>query len=96
MLSHDYRIVVCFQMDILGPGLITQQKQEITDVLDGKSTKTKMVIAIRPVSVLPNVIELSYYSNTLLLYYLLESVVGKNFLHIFCHSNLLNEHSYLQ
>lgn len=62
----------------MGPGLVMQQRQEITESLDGdQSYKSNVVTAIRPVSILPNVIELSYYSNTMLLYYIMDSVVGK-------------------
>ncbi|XP_012220470.1 glycerol-3-phosphate acyltransferase 1, mitochondrial isoform X2 [Linepithema humile] len=61
---------------ILGPGLVTQQRQEITEAVDGgQSYKSNVVIAIRPASILPNVIELSYYSNTMLLHYVLNSVI---------------------
>lgn len=55
-----------------------QQRQEITESVDGdQSYKSNVVIAIHPVSILPNVIELSYYSNTMLLYYVMDSIVGK-------------------
>jgi len=57
---------------------VTQQRQEITEAVEGdQSYKSNVVIAIRPVSILPNVIELSYYSNTMLLYYVMDSIVGK-------------------
>ncbi|GAB1860008.1 Glycerol-3-phosphate acyltransferase, mitochondrial [Camponotus japonicus] len=68
--------IVKHALDILGPGLVMQQRQEITESLDGdQSYKSNVVTAIRPVSILPNVIELSYYSNTILLYYIMDSVV---------------------
>jgi len=55
-----------------------QQRQEITEAIEGnQSYKSNVIIAIRPVSILPNVIELSYYSNTMLLYYIMDSIVGK-------------------
>lgn len=55
-----------------------QQRQEITEAVDGdQSYKSNVVIAIRPVSILPNVIELQYYSNTVLLYYVMDSIIGK-------------------
>lgn len=55
-----------------------QQRQEITEAVDGdQSYKSNVIIAIRPMSILPNVIELSYYSNTMLLYYVMDSIVGK-------------------
>lgn len=57
---------------------MTQQRQEITEAVDGgQSYKSNVFIAIRPASILPNVIELSYYSNTMLLHYVLNSVIGK-------------------
>ncbi|XP_011341391.1 glycerol-3-phosphate acyltransferase 1, mitochondrial isoform X2 [Ooceraea biroi] len=68
--------IVKHALNILGPGLVTQQQQEITEgVYGSQSYKSTFVTAIRPVSILPNVIELSYYSNTMLLYYVLDSVV---------------------
>ncbi|XP_011863958.1 PREDICTED: glycerol-3-phosphate acyltransferase 1, mitochondrial isoform X2 [Vollenhovia emeryi] len=68
--------IIKHALDILGPGLVTQQRQEITEAVDGdQSYKSNVVIAIRPVSILPNVIELSYYSNTVLLYYVMDSIV---------------------
>lgn len=55
-----------------------QQRQEITEAIEGnQSYKSNVIIAIRPISILPNVIELSYYSNTMLLYYIMDSIVGK-------------------
>ncbi|XP_071625554.1 glycerol-3-phosphate acyltransferase 1, mitochondrial isoform X6 [Temnothorax longispinosus] len=68
--------IIKHALDILGPGLVTQQRQEITEAVNGdQSYKSNVVIAIRPVSILPNVIELSYYSNTMLLYYVMDSIV---------------------
>ncbi|XP_050448992.1 glycerol-3-phosphate acyltransferase 1, mitochondrial isoform X2 [Cataglyphis hispanica] len=68
--------IIKHALDILGPGLVMQQRQEITESVDGdQSYKSNVVIAIRPVSILPNVIELSYYSNTMLLYYVMDSIV---------------------
>jgi len=72
---HDLPIL---QLNILGSGLVIQQQQEITEGIDGsQSFKSTFVTMIRPVSFLPNVIELSYYSNTMLIYYVMDSVVGK-------------------
>lgn len=59
----------------MGPGLVKQQRQEIKEACEGQSLKSKVVIAIQPVYFLPNVIELSYYSNTLLTHYVMESIV---------------------
>lgn len=59
----------------MGPGLVKQQRQEIKESCEGQPLKSKVVIAIQPVYFLPNVIELSYYSNTLLTHYILDSVV---------------------
>ncbi|XP_076382724.1 glycerol-3-phosphate acyltransferase mino isoform X1 [Megalopta genalis] len=67
--------IINHAMDILGPGLVQQQRQEITEVIDGQLIKSGFVTAIRPVSILPNVIELSYYSNTMLTCYVMDSIV---------------------
>ncbi|XP_033208938.1 glycerol-3-phosphate acyltransferase 1, mitochondrial isoform X2 [Belonocnema kinseyi] len=66
--------VINHALDILGPGLVKQQRQEITEAANGQ-IKSKFTTAIRPVSILPNVIEMSYYANTMVLHYVLESVV---------------------
>ncbi|XP_011140839.1 glycerol-3-phosphate acyltransferase 1, mitochondrial isoform X2 [Harpegnathos saltator] len=63
--------IIKHALDILGPDLVTQQQQEITDV-DGESV---IVTTIRPVSILPNIIELSYYSNAMLAHYIKESII---------------------
>lgn len=67
--------IVNHALDILGPGLVKQQRQEITEAVDGQPLKSNIVTAIRPVSILPNVIELSYYSNTMILHYVMDSVI---------------------
>ncbi|XP_066581402.1 glycerol-3-phosphate acyltransferase 1, mitochondrial isoform X2 [Prorops nasuta] len=67
--------IINHALDILGPGLVKQQRQEITEAVDNQPLKSNFVIAIRPVSILPNVIELSYYSNTMLMYYIMDSIV---------------------
>lgn len=70
--------IINFQLDILGPGLVKQQQQEITtEAVDGGQLVKTKVITIRPISMLPNVIELSYYSNSMLPHYVMESAVGK-------------------
>ncbi|XP_053977074.1 glycerol-3-phosphate acyltransferase 1, mitochondrial isoform X1 [Hylaeus volcanicus] len=67
--------IINHALDILGPGLVKQQRQEITEAADGQLIKSDVVTAIRPVSILPNVIELSYYSNTMLTCYVMDSIV---------------------
>lgn len=67
--------VINHALNILGPGLVKQQRQEITDTVEGQPIRTEVITAIRPVSILPNVIELSYYSNSMLMHYVLDSVV---------------------
>ncbi|XP_029045930.1 glycerol-3-phosphate acyltransferase 1, mitochondrial isoform X1 [Osmia bicornis bicornis] len=67
--------IINHALDILGPGLVKQQRQEITEAVSGQPVKSNNVIAIRPVSILPNVIELSYYSNTMLACYVMDSIV---------------------
>ncbi|XP_014471342.1 PREDICTED: glycerol-3-phosphate acyltransferase 1, mitochondrial isoform X2 [Dinoponera quadriceps] len=64
--------IIKHALDILGPDLVTRQRQEITDV-DGQSVES--IIAIRPMLTLPNVIELSYYSNTMLVHYVMDSII---------------------
>ncbi|KAF5278495.1 hypothetical protein FQA39_LY05984 [Lamprigera yunnana] len=58
--SHD---VVIYAVDLLGSSLV--QKEKLNDE-----------VFIKPIIVLPNVIELNYYSNTLVTYYCLEGVVA--------------------
>lgn len=70
-------LFLVFQLNILGPGLVKQQRQEVTHTVEGQPIRTEVIIAIRPVSILPNVIELSYYSNSMLMHYVLDSVVGE-------------------
>lgn len=67
--------IVNHALDILGPGLVKEQRQEVTEAVDDQPVKSSFVVAIRPVSILPNVIELSYYSNTMLLHYVMDSVI---------------------
>lgn len=64
-------------MNILGPNLVELQNQEITEAVDGQLIKSNFITIIRPVSILPNVIELSYYSNTVLTCFVMDSIVGK-------------------
>ncbi|KZC05904.1 PREDICTED: glycerol-3-phosphate acyltransferase 1, mitochondrial isoform X2 [Dufourea novaeangliae] len=81
--AHKRNIAFCGEsidiinhaLDILGPGLVKQQKQEITEAIDGQPLKSDFVTAIRPVSILPNVIELSYYSNAMLTCYVMDSII---------------------
>ncbi|XP_012259911.2 glycerol-3-phosphate acyltransferase 1, mitochondrial isoform X2 [Athalia rosae] len=67
--------IINHALSILGPGLVKQQRQEVIDTVEGQPIRTKVITAIRPVSILPNVIELSYYSNSMLSHYVLDSVV---------------------
>jgi glycerol-3-phosphate O-acyltransferase 1/2 len=54
--------VVRYAVNLLGPGLVTKEKR-------GAQT------FIRPVTIIPNVIELSYYSNAVVPHFALESIV---------------------
>ncbi|XP_035735110.1 glycerol-3-phosphate acyltransferase 1, mitochondrial-like isoform X2 [Vespa mandarinia] len=65
--------IINHALDILGPELVKQQQEEITEAVDGQLIKSN-VIVIRPVSILPNLIELSYYSNSMISYYIMDSV----------------------
>lgn len=62
-------------LNILGPNLVELQNQEITEAVDGQLIKSNFITVIRPVSILPNVIELSYYSNTVLTCFVMDSIV---------------------
>lgn len=55
---------------LLGPGLVMREKKR------KNPDSTEYVEVITPVTMLPNVIELSYYSNALLPHFMLEGVVG--------------------
>lgn len=55
--------VINHAIDVLGPGLIRRERDS-----EG--------VVITPVTILPNVIELSYYSNVLLPHFILEAVVA--------------------
>ncbi|XP_046835718.1 glycerol-3-phosphate acyltransferase 1, mitochondrial isoform X3 [Vespa crabro] len=65
--------IINHALDILGPELVKRQQEEITEAVDGQLIKSN-VIVIRPVSILPNLIELSYYSNSMISYYIMDSV----------------------
>ncbi|XP_047366032.1 glycerol-3-phosphate acyltransferase 1, mitochondrial isoform X4 [Vespa velutina] len=65
--------IINHALDILGPELVKQQQEEITETVEGQLIKSN-VIVIRPVSILPNLIELSYYSNSMISYYIMDSV----------------------
>ncbi|XP_064211335.1 glycerol-3-phosphate acyltransferase 1, mitochondrial isoform X4 [Tribolium castaneum] len=55
--------VVNYAIELLGPGLVRKEKINGEDI-------------IKPMAILPNVIELTYYSNTLVTHYALESIVA--------------------
>ncbi|XP_063923049.1 glycerol-3-phosphate acyltransferase 1, mitochondrial isoform X1 [Zophobas morio] len=55
--------IINYSAELLGPGLIRKEK------VNGEDT-------IKPIAILPNVIELSYYSNTLVTHFALESIVA--------------------
>ncbi|XP_057339821.1 glycerol-3-phosphate acyltransferase 1, mitochondrial isoform X1 [Microplitis mediator] len=69
--------VINYALEILGPGLVKQERQEIIKTLEGESKiiKKEVVISIQPVSMLPNVIELAYYSNSMMIHYVMDSIV---------------------
>ncbi|XP_043268130.1 glycerol-3-phosphate acyltransferase 1, mitochondrial isoform X2 [Venturia canescens] len=67
--------IINHALDILGPALVKQQRQEITETVDDQTPKTQSVMMIRPVAILPNVIELAYYSNTMMLHYVMDSII---------------------
>ncbi|RZC42703.1 glycerol-3-phosphate acyltransferase 1, mitochondrial [Asbolus verrucosus] len=55
--------VVNYAVELLGPGLVRKEKINGEDM-------------IKPIAILPNVIELTYYSNTLVTHFALESIVA--------------------
>ncbi|XP_074029311.1 glycerol-3-phosphate acyltransferase mino isoform X2 [Leptinotarsa decemlineata] len=55
--------VINYAVRTLGPALVRKEKVNNEDI-------------IKPIAILPNVIELSYYSNTLVTHYALESVIA--------------------
>ncbi|KAK1125192.1 hypothetical protein K0M31_006532 [Melipona bicolor] len=67
--------IINHALDILGPRLIKLQNQKITESADGQPIQSNFVTVIRPVSSLPNVIELSYYSNTVVTCFAIDSIV---------------------
>ena len=58
---------------LLGPSLVKREKRLKS------SESTEYVEVVTPLTVLPNVIELSYYSNALLPHFMVEGVVGMYF-----------------
>jgi hypothetical protein len=62
------RNLVIFQLSILGPGVVRRERL---------TTNQGDTVLIKPVTMAPNVIELSYYSNTCSNVYILEAVAGK-------------------
>lgn len=62
--------VVNNALRLLGPGLVKRERKKKS------SDSTEYVEVITPVTMLPNVIELSYYSNALLPHFMLEGVMA--------------------
>lgn len=56
-------ITVLFQIELLGPAVIRKERINSEEI-------------IRPIALLPNIIELVYYSNTLTTVYALQSIVA--------------------
>ncbi|KAJ8920132.1 hypothetical protein NQ315_011789 [Exocentrus adspersus] len=61
--SGDSIDVINYAAEMLGPALLRKERTATDEV-------------IKPIAILPNVIELSYYSNTLVTHYALESIVA--------------------
>ncbi|KAI4479543.1 hypothetical protein M0804_010940 [Polistes exclamans] len=66
--------IINHALDILGPGLVKQQEEEIIESVDGQNIKSN-VVKVFPVTILSSLIELSYYSNTMLPYYAMKSAI---------------------
>ncbi|KAF6209612.1 hypothetical protein GE061_015360 [Apolygus lucorum] len=60
----DSKDVLEYAINLLGPGLVQKEKTPQGDIF------------VKPVTILPNVIELSYYANAILPHFALESVLG--------------------
>lgn len=58
-----------FQLQILGPGLVIRERIPSSSGGD--------TICIKPVTWVPNVMELSYYANGVFALYVLDAVVGR-------------------
>lgn len=67
--------IINHAMAILGPGLVKQTRQKATSTLGNKIVKSEFITIIQPISILPNIIELAYYSNTMTMHYVLDSIV---------------------
>lgn len=67
--------IINHALDILGPDLVKLQNQEIIETADSQLTQSNFITVIRPMSFLPNVIELSYYSNTVVTCFAVDSIV---------------------
>ncbi|PNF43320.1 Glycerol-3-phosphate acyltransferase 1, mitochondrial [Cryptotermes secundus] len=65
--TGDMVDVINHACDLLGPGLVRRER-----VI---KSRDESVVMVRPFTMVPNVIELSYYSNVLLSHFVLDSVV---------------------
>lgn len=73
------------QINLLGPALIKKERINNEEI-------------IKPISMLPNVIELTYYSNTLVAHYAIDSLIATSLLsmnlrsrHFICEDDLLQK-----
>ncbi|XP_067010408.2 glycerol-3-phosphate acyltransferase 1, mitochondrial isoform X2 [Anabrus simplex] len=64
--------VINHAVELLGPGLVKRERR--LQHVDGES-EPEPVVYITPVTMLPNVIELSYYSNAVTPFYILDAVL---------------------
>ncbi|XP_063988733.1 glycerol-3-phosphate acyltransferase 1, mitochondrial isoform X2 [Diachasmimorpha longicaudata] len=67
--------IINHALTILGPGLVKQQRQEVMRKMVDQTTRKEFVTAITPISILPNVVELAYYSNGVICHYVMDSIV---------------------
>jgi hypothetical protein len=68
-MAKEIKAWLWLQCDVLGPGLVRRER-----VL---TNEDEPVVMVRPFTMVPNVIELSYYSSALLSRFVLDSVVGE-------------------
>ncbi|XP_049780359.1 glycerol-3-phosphate acyltransferase 1, mitochondrial isoform X1 [Schistocerca cancellata] len=67
--------VINHALELLGPGLVRKDRRVVS--LDGQS-EPEPTVFIEPVTMLPNVIELYYYSSALLPFFAVEAAIGSS------------------
>ena len=68
------------QLTVLGPALVRR------DLVKTNSKTAPTQIVLKPVTIVPNVIDLSYYSTCVIPIFAMEAVIGK-YLHVISSTN---------